>query len=86
MMKQSKIINKKNNAGFTLVELLVALAISACVMTAICSIYVSSDKVYTAQNQVVRAQQDARAGLDILGREIRMAGFIRNTINTDNGL
>ncbi|MFH1672676.1 MAG: prepilin-type N-terminal cleavage/methylation domain-containing protein [Pseudomonadota bacterium] len=86
MMTQSKIINKKNNEGFTLVELLIALAISACVMTAICSIYVSSDKVYTAQNQVAQAQQDARAGLDILGREIRMAGFIRDTINTDAGL
>ena len=90
MMKQTKIANKKNHAGFTVVELLVAVAISACVLTAICSLYVSSDKVYTAQNQVAQAQQDARAGLDILGREIRMAGFIapvdRIVINTDVGL
>jgi prepilin-type N-terminal cleavage/methylation domain-containing protein len=90
MMKKTKITSKKNNKGFTLVELLVAVAISACVLTAICSLYVSSDKVYTAQNQVAQAQQDARAGLDILGREIRMAGFIapadRIAINTDVGL
>jgi prepilin-type N-terminal cleavage/methylation domain-containing protein len=90
MMKKTKIKSKKNNKGFSLVELLVAVAISACVLTAICSLYVSSDKVYTAQNQIAQAQQDARAGLDILGREIRMAGFIapgdRIAINTDAGL
>lgn len=81
---------RKNIAGFTLIELLIAMAMSACVMTAIYSLYVTSDRTCTVQNQVAQAQQDARAGIDIMGREIRMAGFIapadRDTITTDAGL
>jgi type IV pilus assembly protein PilW len=62
--------------GFTLVELLVVIAVFTIVMGAIYSIFVRSNRVYVSQEQVVAAQQEARSGLDILGREIRMAGFI----------
>jgi len=65
-----------NSQGFTLVELLVVIAIFSIVMTGIYSIFVRSNRVYISQEQVVAAQQEARSALDILGREIRMAGFI----------
>ena len=62
--------------GFTLVELLVVLAIVGIVMGGIYSVFVRSNRVYISQEEVVAAQQEARSALDILGREIRMAGFI----------
>ena len=62
--------------GFTLVELLVGITIFSIVMTGIYSIFVRSNRVYISQEQVVAALQEARSALDILGREIRMAGFI----------
>jgi prepilin-type N-terminal cleavage/methylation domain-containing protein len=62
--------------GFTLVELLVVLAIVSVIMTAIYSVFIHSNRVYLSQEEVVAAQQEARSALDILGREIRMAGFI----------
>jgi prepilin-type N-terminal cleavage/methylation domain-containing protein len=62
--------------GFTLVELLVVIAIFSVVMAGIYSVFVHSNRVYLSQEQVVAAQQEARSALDILGREIRMAGFI----------
>ena len=62
--------------GFTLVELLVVLAIVSIVMGGIYSVFVRSNRVYISQEEVVAAQQEARSALDILGREIRMAGFI----------
>jgi prepilin-type N-terminal cleavage/methylation domain-containing protein len=62
--------------GFTLVELLVVLAIVSIVMAGIYSVFVRSNRVYISQEEVVAAQQEARSALDILGREIRMAGFI----------
>ena len=62
--------------GFTLVELLVVLAIVSIVMGGIYSVFVHSNRVYISQEEVVAAQQEARSALDILGREIRMAGFI----------
>ena len=66
--------------GFTLVELIVVIAIFSVVMTGIYSVFVRSNRAYISQEQVVAAQQEARSALDILGREIRMAGFIQPTI------
>lgn len=65
-----------NSQGFTLVELLVVIAVFSIVMTGIYSIFVRSNRAYLSQEQVVAAQQEARSALDILGREIRMAGLI----------
>ena len=62
--------------GFTLVELLVVTAIVSIVMGAIYSVFIHSNRVYISQEEVVAAQQEVRSALDILGREIRMAGFI----------
>jgi len=44
-------------------------------MTAIYSVFVRANRVYISQEEVVAAQQEARSALDILGREIRMAGL-----------
>jgi prepilin-type N-terminal cleavage/methylation domain-containing protein len=68
--------NSPRCQGFTLVELLVVLAIVSIVMGGIYSIFISSNRVYISQEEVVAAQQEARSALDILGREMRMAGFI----------
>jgi len=62
--------------GFTLVELLVVIAIFSIVMGGIYSVFVRSNRVYLSQEEIVAAQQEARSALDIVGREIRMAGFI----------
>jgi type IV pilus assembly protein PilW len=72
----ANLLNLDCRQGFTLVELLVVIAVFSIVMGAIYSIFVRSNRVYVSQEQVVAAQQEARSGLDILGREIRMAGFI----------
>jgi type IV pilus assembly protein PilW len=62
--------------GFTLVELLVVTAIVSIVMGAIYSVFIHSNRVYISQEELAAAQQEVRSALDILGREIRMAGFI----------
>ena len=62
--------------GFTLVELIIVIGIFSIVMAAIYSVFVRSNRVYISQEEVVAAQQEARSALDILGREIRMAGLI----------
>ena len=69
--------------GFTLVELLVVLAIVSIVMGGIYSVFIRSNRVYISQEEVVAAQQEARSALDILGREIRMAGLIADDNKTD---
>ena len=63
-----------NKKAFTLIELLVALAISGVVMTGIYSAYYSQQKSYITQEQVAAMQQELRAAMYIMQREIRMAG------------
>ena len=67
--------------GFTLVELIVAVAIAGIVMGAIYSTYKSQQHSYTAQTHVVEMQQNLRAALYVIGRDIRMAGFNPADIN-----
>ncbi|MBW2005450.1 MAG: prepilin-type N-terminal cleavage/methylation domain-containing protein, partial [Deltaproteobacteria bacterium] len=72
MTKQ--ILKRLNKQGFTLVELLVAMAISGVVMAGIYSVYYSQQKSYVAQEQMAAMQQNLRAAMYVMEREIRMAG------------
>jgi len=64
-----------NKKAFTLIELLIAMAISGFVMAGIYSAYYSQQKSYVTQEQVAAMQQNLRAAMYIMGREIRMAGY-----------
>jgi prepilin-type N-terminal cleavage/methylation domain-containing protein len=75
-MEPAKYLDANCCRGFTLVELLVVIAIFSIIMAGIYSVFVRSNRVYISQEAVVAAQQEARSALEILGREIRMAGFI----------
>jgi type IV pilus assembly protein PilW len=64
-----------NDRGFTLVEIMVALALAGIVMGLIYTAFLSQQRSYLAQEQVSAMQQNIRSGLTMLIREIRMAGF-----------
>lgn len=61
--------------GFTLIEILIAMAITGIVSAAIFTAFQSQQKSYVAQEDVVVMQQNLRAGMDMMVREIRMAGY-----------
>ena len=67
--------NKRYESGFTLMELMIAMAISVVVMAAIYEVYLSQQKAYTTQQMVIEMQQNARAAMSLMKREIRMAGY-----------
>jgi type IV pilus assembly protein PilW len=60
--------------GFTIIELLIAMAITGVVTAGIYTAYLSQQKSYITQDNVVEMQQNLRAAMDIMVREIRMAG------------
>jgi type IV pilus assembly protein PilW len=64
-----------NNKGFTLIEILIAMAISGVVVGAIYTTYDSQQKTYVTQQQVVEMQQNLRAAAYLMDSEIRMAGY-----------
>jgi prepilin-type N-terminal cleavage/methylation domain-containing protein len=67
--------NGNHSQGFTLVELLVALAISGLVAMAAYTVFSTSNWSSVIQDQVSAAQQNVRVGMDRLSADIRTAGF-----------
>jgi prepilin-type N-terminal cleavage/methylation domain-containing protein len=61
--------------GITLLELLVALVIFGIVAGGSYRLFVAQSKAYTIQDQVVEIQQNIRSAMEILLRDLRMAGF-----------
>jgi prepilin-type N-terminal cleavage/methylation domain-containing protein len=64
-----------NQKGFTLIELMVALVLSFILVGAIYRTFTSQQKAYTIQDQIAETQQNARMAMNILLRDIRMAGY-----------
>ena len=80
-MKKRKIEENKlrnhlsfNKRGVTLIELLVALVIGGIVVAGIYRVFIAQSKAYTIQDQVVEVQQSIRSAMEILLRDLRMAG------------
>jgi type IV pilus assembly protein PilW len=62
-------------AGFTLVDVLVGLGMASVIIVIVVGIFTTMGKSYTTQNVAADVQQVARAGVDLMIQEIRMAGF-----------
>ena len=61
--------------GFTLVELMVVVAIFFFIIAAVFDAYLSQYHASVIQERVSETQQNARIAMDFLSKEIRMAGF-----------
>jgi len=70
-----KTFSNNYQRGFTLIELLITVAISGILMAGVYTAFISQQNSYLAQEQVAEMQQNIRAGLDVMIRDIRMAGF-----------
>ena len=76
-------MGKKN--GFTLIELMAGILISAIILAGLYSVFFSQQKAFSAQEQVAEMNQNIRAALDLMTREIRLAGYKTST-STFNGI
>jgi len=76
MSAERKILHTDmSTAGFTLVELMIALLLTSIVVTAVLNTYVNQHKVVLVQEQISDMQQNARTAIDEITRQVRMAGF-----------
>ena len=65
----------KNRSGFTLIEVLITMAVFSIIIAAVVSAHTSQQNTYMVQEQVVEMQQNLRSAMHVLTAEIRMAGY-----------
>ena len=68
-------LGKRNQGGFTLLEMLVALTITAFVVAAGYDLYLKQHESWIIQEQVSDMQQNVRIAMHELETRIRMAGY-----------
>jgi type IV pilus assembly protein PilW len=74
-------IKKCKKNGFSMIELLISMAIFSIMSAAIYGIYISTSRASTVQNASAGAQQNVRGGLELMVQDIRMAGYNPAGIN-----
>jgi Tfp pilus assembly protein PilE len=65
----------KSHRGISLLELVLALLMMGVVTTAIFQLYITQHKNYVTQTEITNTQQNTRASIAELERQIRMAGY-----------
>lgn len=67
--------------GFTLIEVLTALVIGSLLTIGAITIMVNSKDTYEVQDDLARLQENARFAMDMLMKDIRMAGYFGCSAN-----
>ncbi len=68
-------LNRNTSRGFTLIELMVVMAIIAIVMGMVTTVLSTQMKFFTTQGAVTSAQQKCRTAIDFTMYDIAMAGL-----------
>ncbi len=76
-------IHQKCLNGFTLIEMVVALALSLVTVSAVYGLYVSELKAQHVREDRLEMQQQARVVIDVMSRELLMAGYDPSGVNHD---
>src|SRR3989475_5079130 len=69
--------------GFTMVEMLIALSIFLLILMGVFQIFEPSNAAYVSSERKLGVQQNARIAMDMIVRQIRMAGYFPENFDTD---
>jgi prepilin-type N-terminal cleavage/methylation domain-containing protein len=72
---------EKMEQGFTLVELLIAMALGLVILGALSNTFIMQQKTYAVQEQVAEMTENIRGAMDIMTSEIMMTGYGAPTSN-----
>lgn len=85
--KRSRRAGRIPHAGFTLIEVLSALVILSIATVAAYATFRSQHASFTAQSRAAEAQQNLRDALEMVSRDIRLAGYgIPGEVNLPAGM
>lgn len=69
------VVGGSDQRGLSLVELLIALALSLVVLVGLSSVYVAVKQSFRFQETTGRLQEDGAFALDFISKDLRMAGY-----------
>lgn len=67
---------KSGNAGFTLIELMIALVLGLVVIAAAIAVFLSNKQAYVTNDALSEIQDNSRVAFELMARDIRQAGLI----------
>jgi type IV pilus assembly protein PilW len=76
----------RRQAGLSLVELMVSLVIASLLIIGVIQIFSANSQTYRTQEGVSRVQENTRFAMEVMQRDLRMAGFTGCTRNILNHL
>jgi len=71
-------------SGLTLVELLVAMAVSLILLSGIYQVFLGSTATYKSQDSLSRLQENGRCVMEALAQKVRLAGYPRVSMGGTN--
>jgi prepilin-type N-terminal cleavage/methylation domain-containing protein len=71
-----RLLHRRDQGGFSLVELVIVVLMLGIVTMSIYSLYQSTQRSTSTQDEVVEMQQNLRVAMDQIARDVRMAGFM----------
>ena len=71
----NKLLNRKTQAGFSLVELMISLALGSVVSVGVIQLFVANSETQALLTGQSRMQESARFSLEFIGRQVRQAGY-----------
>lgn len=75
MKTAAQLMPCESQRGFSLVELMIAMTIGFVVLAGIGYLYIESRQSFRSMDNLSRMQESARYALEIMARDIRMAGY-----------
>ncbi|MDD2317834.1 MAG: prepilin-type N-terminal cleavage/methylation domain-containing protein [Desulfobacterales bacterium] len=71
--------------GFTLIELMIGMAVGLVLLAAVYSVFLVQNKELRNQEQITEMQQNARMAMEMMSRDLMMAGYGPSTLTRCTG-
>lgn len=70
-----KLNRHTHQSGMTLIEIMIALLISAFLIAGVIQLFLNSKQTYRMQENLSRLQENGRFAVEFIARDVRMAGY-----------
>ncbi|QNK70158.1 PilW family protein [Variovorax sp. PAMC26660] len=81
-MRNRRLIQRAHQLGFSIIELMVAIAIALFIIGAVASIYLNMRNTFTSQDSLAQLQDSERLALTMLTTTIQSAGYFVDPTKT----